>query len=235
MNKPETINLSAADEVALLDDHAVDLFAKAMKAKLQIKRAQGYGGWNDIGQCSGERLAELLIAAVNKGDPVDVGNFAMMLFCRSESHEVLRNSKLAAVPPAIRPVEPIALQISIAELDQWIADDATEITISQSEAVALVLQALKRLMATPPAPAEPVVRMFPMQHPEMPITWAQAEIIYAGYSAMYGKQQSLERMAQRGGFGWGEVGVIYKDPVGQNAIDKAIRAHGIAATKEPKA
>ena len=50
-------------------------------------------------------------------------------------------------------------------------------------------------------------RRFPMQHgPD--IDWTTAEKIYAMYSALYGTQQSLERLAQRGGFGWKEVEVI---------------------------
>ncbi len=84
--------ITHTDEAALLDDHAVDLFAKAMKDKLGIKRQQGFGGWHDIRQTSSMRLADLLLAAVAKGDPVDVANFAMMLFCRNESHEALKQS-----------------------------------------------------------------------------------------------------------------------------------------------
>lgn len=50
-------------------------------------------------------------------------------------------------------------------------------------------------------------RRFPMQRgPD--IDWTTAEKIYAMYSALYGTQQSLERLAQRGGFGWKEVEVI---------------------------
>ncbi|AMP04301.1 hypothetical protein [Collimonas pratensis] len=82
--------ITHTDEAALLDDHAVDLFCKAMKDKLHVKRQQGFGGWHDISQCSGERLAELLLGAVAKGDPVDVANFAMMLFCRHEDHHALK-------------------------------------------------------------------------------------------------------------------------------------------------
>jgi hypothetical protein len=89
--------ISHTDEAALLDDHAVDLFANAMKEKLKIKRQQGFGGWDDITKCSGERLAELLLRAVAKGDPVDVANFAMMLFCRDESHDALKASVVGLV------------------------------------------------------------------------------------------------------------------------------------------
>ena len=52
------------------DDLAVDRFAAAMKAKLA--------------QCSGEYLSLLLVEHIEKGDPLDVGNLAMMLHQRGE-------------------------------------------------------------------------------------------------------------------------------------------------------
>ena len=64
------------------DDAAVDRFAAAMKAKLAEKRAEGRGGWDDPEQCSTTYLATLLRGHVEKGDPLDVGNFAMMLWNR---------------------------------------------------------------------------------------------------------------------------------------------------------
>jgi hypothetical protein len=64
------------------DDIAVDRFAAAMKAKLAEKRAQGYGGWDDPEDCTIGWLSELLRKHVDKGDPVDVGNFAMMIHQR---------------------------------------------------------------------------------------------------------------------------------------------------------
>lgn len=66
------------------DDLAVDRFAAAMKAKLAQKRAEGRGGWDDKDACSGEWLSRLLRGHVEKGDPVDVANFAMMLHQRGE-------------------------------------------------------------------------------------------------------------------------------------------------------
>lgn len=66
------------------DDTAVDRFAAAMKAKLAAKRADGRGGWDDKTQCSQQFLSDLLRAHVDKGDPVDVANFAMMLHQRGE-------------------------------------------------------------------------------------------------------------------------------------------------------
>lgn len=64
------------------DDIAVDRFAAAMKAKLANKRAEGRGGWDNPDECSTEWLSELLRRHVEKGDPVDVGNFAMMIHQR---------------------------------------------------------------------------------------------------------------------------------------------------------
>lgn len=50
-------------------------------------------------------------------------------------------------------------------------------------------------------------RLFPMlDGPAIP--WWLAEIVYEGYVALYGDSQSLERLAERGGFGWGEVAMI---------------------------
>lgn len=67
------------------DDAAVDRFAAAMKAKLAAKRADGRGGWGDKAQCSQQFLSDLLRGHVDKGDPVDVANFAMMLHQRGEA------------------------------------------------------------------------------------------------------------------------------------------------------
>lgn len=65
------------------DDTAVDRFAEAMKAKLAKKRDEGRGGW-DGPTCSAEILSDLLRQHVEKGDPLDVGNLAMMLHQRGE-------------------------------------------------------------------------------------------------------------------------------------------------------
>lgn len=64
------------------DDLAVDRFALAMKEKLAQKRAEGRGGWDNPDECSVEWLSELLIRHIEKGDPIDVGNFAMMIHQR---------------------------------------------------------------------------------------------------------------------------------------------------------
>lgn len=67
------------------DDLAVDRFAAAMKAKMSASRAKGRSGWNDRALCKAEELQHMLLEHIAKGDAVDVGNFAMMLFCRGDS------------------------------------------------------------------------------------------------------------------------------------------------------
>jgi hypothetical protein len=67
------------------DDIAVDQFFDAMKAKLARKRGHGYGGWDDKAECSNEHLSRLLRKHVEKGDPIDVANFCMMIQQRGES------------------------------------------------------------------------------------------------------------------------------------------------------
>lgn len=66
------------------DDHSVDEFSVAMKDKLSLKRKDGLGGWEDKAQCSNEHLSRLLRSHVDKGDPVDVANLAMMIHQRGE-------------------------------------------------------------------------------------------------------------------------------------------------------
>lgn len=73
------------------DDLGVDRFAAAMKGKLAKKRAEGFGGWSDPNQCTAQYLSELLRQHAEKGDPVDVGNIAMMLHQRGERISVTRN------------------------------------------------------------------------------------------------------------------------------------------------
>jgi hypothetical protein len=66
------------------DDVAVDRFAEAMKAKMAASRAKGRGGWESTEVCPPGSLQLMMLEHIAKGDPVDVGNFAMMLFCRGD-------------------------------------------------------------------------------------------------------------------------------------------------------
>ena len=81
------MNLDESNDVRLIanmlaDTKGVERFAVAMTAKLAKKRAEGAGGWNRPHECSMERLQKLLAASVAKGDPVDIANFAMMIWNR---------------------------------------------------------------------------------------------------------------------------------------------------------
>jgi hypothetical protein len=69
------------------DDIAVDLFAAAMKEKLAKARSKGRGGWDDPEQCTVDSLSQFLRSHVDKGDPVDVANFCMMLHHRGSGIE----------------------------------------------------------------------------------------------------------------------------------------------------
>lgn len=71
------------------DDLAVDRFAAAMKVKLAACRAAGRGGWDNPGECDVEDLAAQLVHSIDKGAPLDVGNFAMMLHQRQAGANVL--------------------------------------------------------------------------------------------------------------------------------------------------
>lgn len=67
------------------DDMAVDRFCLAMKAKLCAKRQEGRCGWEDPQSTPLSFLEDCLRDHVSKGDPVDVANFAMMIWHRLEA------------------------------------------------------------------------------------------------------------------------------------------------------
>lgn len=66
------------------DKSFISDFAKVMEAKMVIAASKGRHGWNDPQVCSTEDLQCMLREHVDKGDPVDVANFAMMLWARGE-------------------------------------------------------------------------------------------------------------------------------------------------------
>jgi len=59
------------------DDAAIDAFAAAMKGKMAASRAKGRSGWEG---CPVAELSAMLRDHVAKGDPLDVANFAMMIW-----------------------------------------------------------------------------------------------------------------------------------------------------------
>jgi hypothetical protein len=75
-----THNLYAETEAlsALVDD-----FAKAMKEKLRKRWSEGRTGWDDP-NWTVEDMKKQLIEHVDKGDPVDIANFAAFIWNRHE-------------------------------------------------------------------------------------------------------------------------------------------------------
>ena len=69
--------MTPENEQAASDNLSVDIFACIMKDKLAKSRAKGRAGWE---QCDPTALSAMLREHVEKGDPVDVANFCMMLW-----------------------------------------------------------------------------------------------------------------------------------------------------------
>lgn len=65
-----------SDEFNLTDEAALEIFFKQMAHKLEVSARKGRHGWQT---CSQADLSRMLRAHVEKGDPVDVANFCMML------------------------------------------------------------------------------------------------------------------------------------------------------------
>lgn len=74
------------------DDAGVDKLARAMKRKLAKKRREGSYGWDDPGECGVDDLAQHLTDEVfsPRPDPVDIANYAMMLYVRKGGKAALR-------------------------------------------------------------------------------------------------------------------------------------------------
>ena len=68
------------------DGYMVSITSNAMTSKLRTAREKGRGGWWNPGECSTEMLKEMLVEHIEKGDMIDVMNFAGMIFVR-EQHE----------------------------------------------------------------------------------------------------------------------------------------------------
>lgn len=63
----------------------------------------------------------------------------------------------------------------------------------------------------------PAEKMFPLQVSRskgvapgpLQIPWSVAEVAYGAYARLYGRGQTLERLAERGGFGWCEMDQLH--------------------------
>jgi hypothetical protein len=84
-SRPKTVS---PDEAR--DEHALHRFTMEMRTKLAQKRRQGRGGWWDSSECTVHELARQMIAVIEKGDPVDVANYCMMLYTRNGGHQALK-------------------------------------------------------------------------------------------------------------------------------------------------
>jgi hypothetical protein len=78
-------NITALSDAAA-DETGVRRFANAMADKLAAKRKENRGGWNRPHQASMKRLQKLLREHAEKGDPVDIANFAMIIWNRQHPH-----------------------------------------------------------------------------------------------------------------------------------------------------
>jgi hypothetical protein len=85
-----------AGEAQHPDDIAVDNFAAAMKAKLAKKRAEGRYGWQSTSHIT---LSALLYEHMYKGDPLDVGNLAMMLHQNGKPIELPEHARRKDAAP----------------------------------------------------------------------------------------------------------------------------------------
>lgn len=59
------------------DNTAVQIFSFAMETKMAKSRDKGRLGWQT---CSVDELKRMMIDHIDKGDMVDVANFAMMIW-----------------------------------------------------------------------------------------------------------------------------------------------------------
>lgn len=68
--------------VVASDPECVELFARSMRHKMALSATKGRTGWRGVSQ---EEISRMLREHVEKGDPVDVANFCMMLSVRGKS------------------------------------------------------------------------------------------------------------------------------------------------------
>lgn len=83
----EACNESVDEQTRLIveagrDSEGLDIFVAAMSLRLREKRAEGRGGWWNESQCSTMHLRDLFMKAVERGNMVDIANYAMMIYCR---------------------------------------------------------------------------------------------------------------------------------------------------------
>lgn len=64
-----------------MDCLLTNIAKRAMSEKLELSRNKGRGGWYED-SCSVETLKQMLLEHIEKGDMVDVMNFAAMIYAK---------------------------------------------------------------------------------------------------------------------------------------------------------
>lgn len=72
------------------DLYALNSMMIMMRNRMAKKRREGRGGWWDSRECTVHDLARQLIAVIEKGNPVDVANYCMMLHHRNGGQQALK-------------------------------------------------------------------------------------------------------------------------------------------------
>ncbi len=183
---------TAPVQVQHSDDAAIDRFATTMKAKMAASRAKGRGGWDDPVQCSVEKLAAMLCQHVEKGDPVDIANFAMMVHERQGSAidvygalAVFLNSRSLAVPDdAVLKKTLIAIRDRCHGIGIRISDDVEKMAIAALAAPAAQGDAL---IDTRLADAKAEIKYWKER-----ATAVQGDLRNAISNAIYGQGDMLE-------------------------------------------
>jgi hypothetical protein len=78
------------------DQRMVEITKRAMASKLEAARDKGRHGWWNSEQCSIEDLKKMLLEHIEKGDMIDVMNFAGMIFIREKCEPAKQEIKYPA-------------------------------------------------------------------------------------------------------------------------------------------
>lgn len=106
------------------DDDAVDTFAGRMRARMSEKRDQGREGWESAGV---DELGLKLLRSIADGDPIDVGNYAMMIDALGGGTEHVLSQFLAQLlyerRTGLKLVRDEVLQAALDAVSAWQSED----------------------------------------------------------------------------------------------------------------
>lgn len=126
------------------DDAAVDRFAAAMKAKLARSREKGRHGWQN---CTAPHLSAMLYDHLYKADPLDVGNFAMMLHQNGQAIELpfeARGKRVAPQPAPAQDVVQVPRELLENCADYMMGSASARVRIWHDQCRALLASAAKQ-------------------------------------------------------------------------------------------